>query len=343
MGSMKVLVFTNMFPTKKLPYLGIFVKELVDSLRKEGIYVDVFFINSLETKLNYFWSLFKLSKILKETNYDIINVHHSYCGFLILILKLIRGIKTPLVFTFHEGEIFRNYTIFSAVQIEGLSKIFASLKIFKKFILKRMDKVISVIKGLEDIVPKNKLEVIPLGVDLDLFKPINKLDARNILGLSIEKKIILFPADPKNVNNRTKNYHIAKESVDILNQSNHNNFMLLPLSNVSHEKVPIFMNSCDALILCSDYEASPMVIKEAMAVGLPITSVDVGDVSWLLGDLTGCNITSYNPKEIANSLLETIYFNKQTKGRERLLELKLDSVCVTKRIIKVFKNAKENN
>lgn len=42
---MKVLVVTNMYPTKKYPLLGIFVKEQVNSLLKEGIDIDVLFIN----------------------------------------------------------------------------------------------------------------------------------------------------------------------------------------------------------------------------------------------------------------------------------------------------------
>src|SRR5690606_12582973 len=43
-------------------------------------------------------------------------------------------------------------------------------------------------------------------------------------------------------------------------------------------KVPFVLNAVDGVLLCSDNEGSPTIIKEAMACNLPIVSTDVGDV-----------------------------------------------------------------
>ncbi len=57
---MKVLVITNMYPTPKYPSFGTFVEEQVNSLRKEGVDVDVLFVNGIKGKINYLWGIFRL-------------------------------------------------------------------------------------------------------------------------------------------------------------------------------------------------------------------------------------------------------------------------------------------
>ena len=49
---MKVLVLTNMYPTPDMPFFGTFVNEQVESLRKQGVEVDVFFVNGNKSALN---------------------------------------------------------------------------------------------------------------------------------------------------------------------------------------------------------------------------------------------------------------------------------------------------
>ena len=45
--------------------------------------------------------------------------------------------------------------------------------------------------------------------------------------------------------------------------------------SVEPNEIPIYLNACVATILCSDSEGSPMVIKEAMACGLPVAAYPV--------------------------------------------------------------------
>jgi len=45
---MKVLVITNMYPSPDMPFFGTFVKDQVESLRVEGVDIDILFVNGVK-------------------------------------------------------------------------------------------------------------------------------------------------------------------------------------------------------------------------------------------------------------------------------------------------------
>ena len=50
---MRVLVATNMYPTAENPAFGVFVKDQVESLRRAGAEVDLYFVNGRKSAWNY--------------------------------------------------------------------------------------------------------------------------------------------------------------------------------------------------------------------------------------------------------------------------------------------------
>ena len=97
------------------------------------------------------------------------------------------------------------------------------------------------------------------------------------------------------------------------------------------------MNAADCLLLTSLNEGSPTVIKEAMAVGTPIVSVDVGDVSDVTVGTTGCFISkSYNADELAGLIRKALAFVGKTYGRERIIALGLSNDLIAKRLMGIY-------
>jgi len=92
-----------------------------------------------------------------------------------------------------------------------------------------------------------------------------------------------------------------------------------------HERIPLYMNACDVLALASDYEGSPVVIKEAMACNLPIVSVDVGDVAQVIGGTVGCYICRRDPADMAQNLKRALERGQRTDGRRVIQRLGLDA------------------
>jgi hypothetical protein len=65
----------------------------------------------------------------------------------------------------------------------------------------------------------------------------------------------------------------------------------------------------------------------------------VGDVSRLFGNEPGYFIAGFNPKDVADKIMLAIEFREKhmkTRGRERIIELGLDSETVAVKIIELY-------
>lgn len=336
---MNILVLTNMYPTLKYPFYGIFVKEQVESIRKIGIDVDVFFINGRENRLNYLNAIRRLINKLKFNHYDIVHSHHTYCIYPFWIAKSISGLKVPLILTFHEAEILKLARLVPK-NIDIISKLVYSKRI-KKWALQKIDFLISVCEDLVEALNfKGRYTVVPPGVDLDLFKPINKLECRRKLNLAKDKKIVFFPADIKNSKRHTqKGFDILQSAFAILQRDN---ILLITGGNISHKDMPLYMNASDVTVQTSNFEASPMVIKEVMACNIPIVSTDVGDTKWVIGDTRGCYICKRDPVDVANKIKRALDFGKRTDGRKRIKTLGLGLQQTAIKIVNIYNQILKN-
>jgi len=98
----------------------------------------------------------------------------------------------------------------------------------------------------------------------------------------------------------------------------------------------LLMNAVDVVLMTSFSEGSPQFIKEAMACNCPIVSVPVGDVPDVINEVEGCYISTYEAADIVAKLKQALKLEKRTEGRNRIIELGLDSETVAKRILEVY-------
>ncbi len=236
---MKVLVLTNMYPTPEYPFYGIFVKEQVESLRKEGVSADVFFINGRDNRLNYFLVVPRLMKKLRLGRYDLVHAHHTYCIYTFWVAKLFLGAKMPLILTLHEGEALKPPEVIPR-EHDVVSKLVYS-KGIKKWAAQRTDLLISVCTDLTEVLNfRGKSTVLPPGVDLQLFQPMNKQRCRQKLNLPKHKKIVFFPGDTKNPERRTEKGSLILESAfEILPRDE---VLLVTVGSISHQDMPLYFN-----------------------------------------------------------------------------------------------------
>jgi teichuronic acid biosynthesis glycosyltransferase TuaC len=318
---LRVLVLTAMYPTPERPAFGTFVQEQVESLRNAGIDVEVQAFAGGHSLRNYLRTGVALRARLKVDRFDVVHAHYGLAG-----LPARMQFQCPVVVTYHGSDILGEVGPDGNYTFAGRLKVLLS-----KALGFAVDERIIVAELLRTRLWSATL--IPMGVDIDLFRPRPRHEARQTLGLDPERKYVVFVANP---GNRRKRYDIAKAAVDIV-AADDPGVELLPVYKATHDQVPLYMNASNVLILTSDHEASPCVIKEALASNLPIVSVPCGDVKARIEGVAGCFLCERTPESVATGLRAALAFDRPTGGREKVQSISLEHTA--RLTIQVFENA----
>lgn len=299
----KVLIVTS----GNLGKISPFIQDQINALEKDKIEIFKFLIkgNGVFGYLKNYRLLLKAINLYKP---DIIHAHYGLSGLLSTLQR-----KVPVVITFHGCDINVKKNRFLSNIADTLSK-----------------GSIYVSKDLAALSNSRKPNVIPCGVDLDIFYPIDKISSRRKMGLAEDKKYILFSSA---FNNEVKNYPLAKEAVEILDDKD---IELVELKGFTREQVAIMMNAVDLVLLTSLREGSPQFIKEALACNTPIVSVNVGDVKELIDGVEGNFIASNNAVSVAENILRVLEFDHRTKGCKKMIEF--DNNEIAKKVINIYKD-----
>lgn len=323
MASYRVLVVTNLWPTPNDPGYGSFVQAQMESLRPCGVEYDVLFINGRESRWNYFRAVGQMRQRLRANRYDLIHAHFGLSGW------VARGqLQVPVVVSFMGDDVLGRF------KRSGRITFYGRFLQASSFVLARS--VSAVIVKSREMKARLRLtvaHVIPNGVDLGLFRPMDPLEARHSLGLDPEKKYILFPYDPAE---ERKRYDLieaavarAREQVSALE--------ILHAQGIPQARMPLYLNAADMLVLASLAEGSPNAVKEAMAVNLPVITVDVGDAAELIGGTEGCYLVARDVAALAEKIVEVCRRGTRTRGRESIARLSIENIV--RQIVDVYAQA----
>jgi teichuronic acid biosynthesis glycosyltransferase TuaC len=316
---MRVLVFTNMYPTERYPFYGSFVRDEAEALRAQGCEVDVYFVNGRASRLNYLGMPLGFARRLAAKPYDVVHVHHSYCG---LVATMPR--RVPVVWTFHEGEIMHERDM--ARHDDPMKRVAYSGR-FKRHVAGRVDRVIVVAEFLKGPLGRDDAVTLAAGIDLERFAPMQEAGARRELGLDPDKRYVLFPSSPERIEKR---YHLARDGVSALRSSlggAGEDIELICLDRIPHERVPLYINAADVMLMTSAFEASPVTIREALCCNVPVLCTDVGDAREVLDGVDGCGIVPPDPGEIAVALERALSPPRRVDARGRMQRYSLESTA----------------
>jgi len=258
----RVLVVTNFEPDDSAPQRGRWVRDQIDEVRRHGVEVDVF--SFPPGRGEYIPATRRLRALLRREHFDLVHAHYGLPGW----CAQLAGAQ-PLIVTFHGTDVRHGL-------VGPLSRRLAW----------RVDLVAAVSRALfadEDgrpgLPPVPGSAVLPCGPDLSRFAPSPRGAARRSLGLDPNGRYLFFPANPA----RPEKRHDRAAEVAVACGAD-----LLTGGSIEPERMPLWLNAANAVLVTSDYEGFGLAAVEALACGVPVLSTPVGIAPFALQGIEGC-------------------------------------------------------
>lgn len=334
---MKILVIASDKGGRFVP----FIEEQITALQQNGVEIVRYGVTG-KGIIGYLRELPALRRVIRAERPDIIHAHYGLCGLLANLQR-----RIPVVTTYHGSDI-------NKPSIRRFSKIAMRLSAHNIFVSKRNVALAFRLSPLASRL-KKRSALLPCGINLP--RPWSEMQNQLVGPLTLNQWVqSVLSKDVKNVlfagafDNAVKDPELAKEVITCYNSAMGNRqwaiddesnrpINLIELKGYNRDQVNALMYNCDALLMTSKTEGSPQVIKEAMACGCPIVSVDVGDVAERTSGVEGCYVVpSRDPKDIAQALLQAIAFEGKTNGREKIIEMGLSNEQVAQRLIAIYES-----
>lgn len=155
--------------------------------------------------------------------------------------------------------------------------------------------------GSSSLLKRYRIEVIPNGINDSVFKPMDKLQSRKLLGISMNKKIVLFGAINPTKDKRKGIRYLIQALDRLAGDKMRDELELAILGTSEPEKdlgitLPVHylgyvedvtrLVSCysaaDAFIAPSEEDNFPSTVLESLACGTPVIAFNVGGIPDLI-------------------------------------------------------------
>lgn len=303
---------------------------------------------------------FIANQILSE-GYDILYFHGIPLSYPFLkknkwgfpkIVNHIHGITNP--FSVHKSRIVNNALIINlynqyrknVIQKSDLVLLASDKNAYNSF-MNQFNKDIS-----------QKIHYIPNFADPNIFKPLNKNETRKILGLPLDRDILV---NTGRLSIQKDPFLLLKAFAYLKNELQSNALLFLIgdgdlrdklfkkindmkieesvklLGRLDREKIALWLNASDVYVYTSFGNGYPISLIEAAMCGLPIVSTDVTGVHDLvINDLTGYLVHGRDYKDVAVKIKRAIE-NKMKLGKNILeLSRSFSVQNISKKIIELF-------
>lgn len=359
-GRMKIFVISNMYPSKKYPHYGTFVKHTVSLMRENGIDVDVESIQKVDKKwqkiIIYF--SFYLRSIIKLmfSDYDYVYVHYvSHSSLPVLFVSKIK--KMSVIANVHGNDIVpetdndKKYLNYSKRILDMSFKVVCPSEYFKKIL------------SSEYKVNEKKIVVYPSGgVDTNLFRKIDRGEALKELNLSknkvyigyvsrLEKNkgydIFLKACYELHKNDKNMNFIVVGDGEEVdkyeeLVDRYHLREYIVKYNLLSQEKLVYLFNAMDVFVFPTyrKSESLGLVGLEAMACEtVTVLPNRYGPTSYSQNGVNSYVFESQNSDELSKTIEKALNSNNDIlckNAREKAKEY--DSHITDGLLIDIFKS-----
>jgi teichuronic acid biosynthesis glycosyltransferase TuaC len=311
--NVRALIVTNMHPSAERPARGRFVLDQVAALRRlEGVEVEVFEFDGGGARAYLTAARELRARYAGREPFDVVHAHFGLTAW--------PSLAAP-------GRV-------RAVTLHGTDLAHPRSRPVSLAALRLMDVVGAASGELAGGVPGWALrggaavQELPCGVDLERFRPLDRGDARRALGLGAEGPYLLLAADPARPEKRHDLALAAAAEVE-----------LLTLGKVEPERVPLYVNAANAVLVPSDREGFGLAVLEALACEVPVLATPHGVAPEVLGGVEGTLCAPFEVNRWRSFLAPLIgeADPRVTGGREQAARFSADAMAL--RVLEAWRRA----
>lgn len=256
---MRALVISNMQPDGAHPERGRFVRDQVSALaRLDGLSVQLYEFPPGARALAR--AARDLRARFAAERFDVVHAHFGLTAWPALAVR-----ARARALTLHGSDVDHPRT-----------------RVATRAALPTVDLLAAVSETLRARIPgrraRARAQVLACGVDMERFHPIERDRARGELGLDVDSPYILFAADPARAEKRHDRALALAEAVGT---------RLLTLGGVDPQRVPLYVNASNAVLVPSEREGFGLAVLEALACDVPVLATPVGIHAQALDGLAG--------------------------------------------------------
>ncbi len=302
----------------------IFAKRQVASLARAGAVVETVHLSSRTDPRVVAREGLQLRRLARGFRPHVVHAHYGTVTALLCACVA----PVPLVITFRGSDL-------NPAGLGGRTRS-AIARLLSQCAALRAARIICVSASLKRRLwwGEARVAVIPTGVDLRAFHPRPRDEVRRELGWPLENRVVLFNVGR---NPRTKRLDLAQAAFTRAQATRADLRLELIDGNEPPARIPSLLNAADCLLVTSDHEGSPNIVKEALACDLPVVSVDVGDVAERLAGVTPSRVVARSEVALAAALLDVVGSGRRCNGVAAVRDL--DESRIAERIIAVYHEA----
>lgn len=320
-GEMRLRV-CHVLPGPQDPQRMVFANEQISSLTAWGVVNRTVFLQSRTCPLVVVREALRLRGEIQDFRPHVVHAHYGTVTAMITALCA----SAPLVITFRGSDLNPCPSI-SPIR-SALGRLLSHLAAY------RAAGIICVSADLKRRLWRSGsgIRIISTGIDCSIFQPASRDVAREELGWPAGRPVVLFNAGDDPLVKRRDLALAAVAAARALSLD----FDFVELNGtIPHARVPAYLNAADCLLVTSDWEGSPNIVKEAIACALPVVTVDVGDVRERLAGVKPSYIVERSPLAIARGLGEILRHPCRSNGPETIADLSSGSIA--KQLVAVYR------
>jgi teichuronic acid biosynthesis glycosyltransferase TuaC len=290
----------------------IFARRQAESVRRQGVEVGMFLLESRTSPVALAREFRRFRRELRRHRPHVV---HAHFGTMTAMFAALAAGRLPLVITYRGSDLNPSPGLRSNLG-RALSQLAAL----------RAARIVCVSDSLRRRLwwRRGAATVLATGVDPSQFRPEPRSNARRRLGWPDHERVVLFNAgsDP-----RIKGMGLARAAMAEARRAVPALRWEVMDGQVPPALVPTLMNGADCLLVTSDHEGSPVVIQEALACGLPVVSVDVGDAVERLRGVPNTCILPRGPEALGAALAGMVEPPRRTDGLWKIAEFSAATIA----------------